>query len=153
MYTTLTLPNNFITISEDNLYITYPNSDKIFSCQLLAGYYCEINTPFYPLDSTNHCSYYLLQNNLNKREQYCSLSTTNQTTDQAISLNYYYWDITTMVPTKLQVICFTSSYYIKLKCPFDIKFPSDACEAHTNTFYLPARNSLSKEVDSRKNWQ
>ena len=111
------LPNNFIAISKDNLYITYPNSDKIFSCQLSAGYYCEINTPFYPLDNTNHCSYYLLQNNLNKIEQYCSLSVINQTTDQAVTLDYYYWAITKMVPTKLQVMCLTSSYYIKLKCP------------------------------------
>ena len=55
-----------------------------------------------------------------------------------------------MVPTKLQFICLTSSYYIKLKCPVDILFLSDACEAYTNSFYLPARNSLSKEVDSRK---
>ena len=70
------LPNDFIAISKDNLYITYPNSDEIFSCQLSAGYYCEINTP--------------------------------------ISLNYYNWAITTMIPTKLQVICLTSSYYIKL---------------------------------------
>ena len=69
-------------------------------------------------------------------------------TDQAIGLNYYYWAVTTMVPTKLQVICLTSSYYIKLKCPVDIIFLPDACEAYTNTFYLPARNSLSKEVDS-----
>ena len=87
------LPNNFIVISKDNLYITYPNSNEIFSCQLSAGYYCEINTQLYPLDNTNHCSYYLLQNNLNKIEQYCSLSVTNQTTDQAISLSYYYWAI------------------------------------------------------------
>ena len=101
------LPNDFIAISKDNLYITYPNSDAIFSCLLSTGYYCEINTPFYPLDSTNHCSYYLLQNNLNKIEQYCSFSVINQTTDQAISLNYYYWAITTMVPTKLQIICLT----------------------------------------------
>ena len=108
------LPNDFIEISKDNLYITYPNSDEIFSCQLSPGYYCEINNPFYPLDSTNHCSYYLLQNNCNKIEQYCSLSVTIQTTDQAISLDYYYWAIMTMVPTKLQVVCITSSYYIKL---------------------------------------
>ena len=65
------LPNCFIAISKDNLYITYPNSDEIFSCQLSAGYDCIINTPFYPLDSTNHCNYYLLQNNLNEMEQYC----------------------------------------------------------------------------------
>ena len=55
-----------------------------------------------------------------------------------------------MVPTKLQVICLTLSYYIKLKCLVDIIFLPNACEAYTNTFYLPARSSLSKEVDSRK---
>ena len=119
------LPNVFITISKDNLYITYPNSNEIFSCQLSVGYYCEINTPFYLV--------------------------TNQTTDQVVSLHYYYWAITTMVPTKLQVICLTSFYYIKLKCPVDIIFLPNACEACTDTFYLPARNSLSKEIYSRKN--
>ena len=104
---TYNLPNNFIVISKDNLYISYPNSDEIFSYQLSAGYYCEINIPFYPLDSTNHCSYYLLQNTLNKIELYCSFIVINQTTDQAISLVYYYWAVTTVVPTKLQVICLT----------------------------------------------
>ena len=128
------LSNDFIALSKGNLYITYPNFDEIFSYQLSAGYYCEINPPFYPLNSTSHSSYYLLQNNLNKIEQYCSLSVPNQTTDQAISLNYYYWDITMLIPTKLQVICLTSSYYIELKCPVDIIFLSEACEAYTNTF-------------------
>ena len=137
------LPNNFIAIWKDNLYITYPNSEEIFSCQLSVGYHCEINTPFYPLDSTNYCSYYLLQNYLNKIEQYCSFSVIDQTTDETISLYYYYWAITTMVPTKLQVMFLTSSYYIKLKCWVDIIFLTNACEAYTNTFYLSARNSLS----------
>ena len=58
--------------------------------------------------------------------------------------------MTTIVPTKLQEVCPTSSYYIKLKCPVDIIFLPGACEAFTNTFYLPARSSLSKEVDSSK---
>ena len=58
--------------------------------------------------------------------------------------------VVTMVPTNLQVIYLTSSYDIKLKCPVDIIFLPDACEAYTNTFYLPIRNILSKEVDSRK---
>ena len=55
-----------------------------------------------------------------------------------------------MVPTKLQVVCLTSSYYIKLKCPVNIIFLPNAYEAYTNTFYLPARNSISKGLDSRK---
>ena len=100
------LPNDFIMVSKDNLYITYPDSNEIFSCQLPAGHHHEINALFYPLDSTNHCSYFLLQNNLNKIEQYCSLLVTNQTTDQAISLDYYYWAIITTVPTKLQVMSY-----------------------------------------------
>ena len=83
-------------------------------------------------------------------EQYCSFSVVNQTTDQAVSFNYYYWAKTTMIPTKLQVICLTSSYYIKLKCPVDIIFLPNACEAYTNTFYLTTKNSLSKEVNSRR---
>ena len=35
----------------------------------------------------------------------------NQTTDQAASLDKYYWAITTMKPSKLQVVC---SYIIML---------------------------------------
>ena len=54
-----------------------------------------------------------------------------------------------MVPTKLQVICLISSYYIKLKHPIDIIIVPDTCEAYTNTFYLPARNSFSNDVNSR----
>ena len=39
------LPNKFIAIWKDNLYVTYPDLDEIFSCQLSAGYYCAINNP------------------------------------------------------------------------------------------------------------
>ena len=74
----------------------------------------------------------------------------NQTTDQAVSLDYYYWAFTTMKPSKLQVVFLTSSYYIKLKFPIDIIHIADACEAYTNMFFLPARNSLNKEIGSRK---
>ena len=55
-----------------------------------------------------------------------------------------------MKPSKLQVVCLTLSYYIKLKIPIDIIHIPDACEAYTNMFFLPARNSLSKEIGSRK---
>ena len=69
---------------------------------------------------------------------------------QAISLDYYYWAITTMKHSKLQIVCLTSSYYVKLKFPIDIMHVPDACEAYTNMFSLPARNSFSKEIGSRK---
>ena len=51
---------------------------------------------------------------------------TNQTMDQAVSLDYYYWAITTMRPFMLHVVCLTSLYYIKLKFPIDIIHVPDA---------------------------
>ena len=81
---------------------------------------------------------------------FCSLSVINQTIDQAVSLDYYHWAITTMRPSKIQVICLTSSNYIKLKILIDIIHVPDACKAYTNMFVLPGKNSLSKEIGSRR---
>ena len=80
------IPNDFIVITTNGLYITCPDSNETLSCQLSAGHYCDINTPFYPIDKTHHCSYYLLQNNDEKVGQFCSLLVIYQTTDQAVSL-------------------------------------------------------------------
>ena len=144
------IPDDFIVISTNGLYIMYLDSNEILSCQLSAGHYCEMNTPLYPIDNTHHCSYYLLQNDDEKVILFWSLSVMNQTMDQAVSLDYCYWAITTINPSKLQVICPLSSCYIKLKVSIDIIHIPDAREAYTNTFFLLARNSLSKEIGSRK---
>ena len=77
--------------------------------------------------------------------EFCSLLVINQTIEQAVSSNYYYWTITTMKPSKLHVVCLTSLYYIKIKFPIDIIHVPDACKAYTNTLFLSARNSLSKK--------
>ena len=90
------------------------------------------------------------KNDDEKNRQFFSLSVINQTTDHAVSLDYYYWAITTMKPSKLQVVCLTSLFYIKLKLPINIIHIPDACEAYTNTFFSPARNSLGKEIGSSK---
>ena len=74
----------------------------------------------------------------------------NQTLDQAVSLDYYYWAFTTKKPSKLQVVCLASLCYTTFEFPIDIIHIPDACEVYTNTFFLPARNSLSKEIGSRK---
>ena len=54
-----------------------------------------------------------------------------------------------MIPSQLQAVCLTSSYYVKRKFLIDIVHIPDTCEAYINTFFLPARNSLSKEIDTR----
>ena len=55
-----------------------------------------------------------------------------------------------MRPSKLHVVCLTSLYFIKLKFPIDIIHVPKACKAYTNMFFLPARNSHSKEIGSRR---
>ena len=139
------MPNDFIAITTNGLYITYPDSDEILSHRLSGGHHCKISTPFYPTDNTHHCRYYLLQNDYEKVRQFCSLSVMNQMKDQAVSFEYYYWAITTMKTLELQILCLTSSYCIKLKFPTDIIHIHDTCKAYTTMFFLPARNSLSKE--------
>ena len=119
------IPNDFIAITTNGLYIIYPDLNEILSCQLSAGHYCEISTQFYSIDNTHHCSYYLLQNGDEKVRQFCSLLVINQTMDQAASLDHYYWAITTMKPSKLQVVCLTSSYDVKLRFPIDITHAPD----------------------------
>ena len=97
------IPNDFIAITTNGLYITYADSNEILSCQLSAGHYCEINNPFYPIDNTYHCSYYLLQKYDEQVRQFCSLLVMNQTIDQTVSLDYYYLAVTTMKPSKLRL--------------------------------------------------
>ena len=72
------IPNDFIAIINNGLYIMYPDSNEILSCQLSAGHYCEIKTPFYPIDNIHHCSYYLLQNDDEKVRQFCSQRPSSQ---------------------------------------------------------------------------
>ena len=55
-----------------------------------------------------------------------------------------------MKPSKLHVVCLTSLYYVKHKLPIDIIHVPDACKAYTNMFFLPGRNSLSKEIGSKR---
>ena len=43
------IPNDFIAITTNGLYIMYLDSNEILSCQLSAGHYCEINTHSTPL--------------------------------------------------------------------------------------------------------
>ena len=95
------LPKGFIVITTNGLYNTYLDSNEILSCQLSAGHYCEMNNLLYHINNTHHCSYNLLKNDDEKVRQFWSLSVMNQTTNQVVRLDYYYWAITTMKPSKL----------------------------------------------------
>ena len=118
-----------MAISHDKLFATYPSLDEILTCQMAQGSYCEINKPIFTIDQQ--------RSQINK---YCKIDFINQTTDLAMSLDNLYWATSTIKPTRLHILCLTTSYYKQLKYPLDITYLGDSCEGFTATMLLPASN-------------
>lgn len=134
-----------LAVSENDQYLTFPNSDEVFNCKLSGGHYCEIRSALYPRDKSNHCLFFLFNQDDENINKFCTLSIVNQTRDRAIALDDTYWAVLTMKPTKLQVSCLTSSTYIKLKYPLDVIKLEQSCEGFTQTMLIPARNTVTRE--------
>ena len=45
------LDHQYLAISTDKLYVTFPTSDKIFSCRMSSGSFCEINNAIHPTNT------------------------------------------------------------------------------------------------------
>ena len=74
----------------------------------------------------------------------------NQTMDQAVSprlllLGYYHHETFYITGGMLDIFILCQA-----QIPIDIIHIPDTCDAYTNMFLLPARNSLCKDIGSRK---
>ena len=142
------LDHQYLAISTDRLYVTFPTAEEIFSCRMSIGSFCEINNAIYPTSAINSCEYALFMEQPTLVRKLCKIDLVNFTRDQAFSLDSQFWAILTVRPTTMQVNCLTKTYYVKLQHPLDIIFLEESCEASTVSMLLPARTILSKEVDS-----
>ena len=142
------LDHQYLAISTDRLYVTFPTAEEIFSCRMSIGSFCEINNAIYPTSAINSCEYALFMEQPTLVRKLCKIDLVNFTRDQAFSLDSQFWAILTVCPTTMQVNCLTKTYYVKLQHPLDIIFLEESCEASTVSMLLPARTILSKEVDS-----
>ena len=53
------LDHQYLAISTDKLYVTFPTAEEIFSCRMSIGSFCEINNAIYPTSTVNSCKYVL----------------------------------------------------------------------------------------------
>ena len=142
------LDHQYLAISTDKLYVTFPTAEEIFSCRLSIGSFCEINNAIYPTSTINSCEYALFMEQQTLVRKLCKVDLVNFTRDQAFSLDSQFWVILTVQLTTMQVSCLTKMYYIELQHPLDIIFSEESCEASTVSMLLPSHTVLSKEVDS-----
>ena len=149
------LDGDFMAISDNSLYITYPTNTGIFNCQLSAGSFCELKTPLYTIDSSQHCMFYLYKRDEVNIDKYCKVVFVNQTQDEAIALDNTYWVTSVLKPTKLHIICLTTTSYIfKLKVPLQVTELKPGCEAFTSNMLITPMNSIQimmRNPESNKN--
>ena len=144
------LDHQYLAISTDKLYVTFPTSDKIFSYRMSSGRFCEINNAIYPTNTIRSCEYVLFMGKHMLVKEACKVDLVNFTNDQAIALDSQFWVITTVKPTTMYITCLTKTFYIKLQHPLDIIFLEESCEAPTPSMLLPSHTTLSKEVSQTK---
>ena len=53
------LDHQYLAVSTDKLYVTFPTAEEIFSCRMSIGSFCEINNAIYPTSTIRSCEYAL----------------------------------------------------------------------------------------------
>ena len=101
------LDHQYLAISTDKLYVTFPTTEEIFSCRMSIGSFCEINNAIYPTSTINLCEYVLFMEQQTLFRKLCKIDLVNFTRDQAFSLDSQFWAILTVQPTTMQVSCLT----------------------------------------------
>ena len=51
------LDHQYLAVSTDKLYVTFPTTEEIFSCRMSIGSFCEINNAIYPTSTIRSCEY------------------------------------------------------------------------------------------------
>ena len=49
----------FIAITEDRMFVTFPSTFEVMGFSLSTGAYCEINLAIYPTSTLHNCKYAL----------------------------------------------------------------------------------------------
>ena len=99
------LHHQYLAISTDKLYVTFPTSDEIFSCRISSGSFCEINNAKYPTNAIKSCKYALFMGKHTLVEQACKGDFVNFTSDHALALDSQFWVIMTVKPTAMYMSC------------------------------------------------
>ena len=108
---------------------------------------CTMKTALYPADMVEWCLYALFQENDKKINQYCKYQFKQMDSNYATSLGGFMWAISAVITEKLQVRCLTETHVVDIRPPVEIVYIGNGCEGYSPHLYIPARSTLTSEIN------
>ena len=136
------LDGNFMAMSDNLLYIACPTDAEVFGCQLSAGSFCELGTPLYAMDSSQHCVFYSYKRDEVGIDRCCRVDFISQTQDEAMALDDTYVVTSVLKPPKLHISCLATASCVQLKVPLQVIELRPGCEVFTSNMLITPMNNM-----------
>ena len=124
-----------------------PDRESIQICIMSELGLCTMKTALYPADMVEWCLYALFQENDKKIDQYCKYQFKQTDSNYATSLGGFMWAISAVITEKLQVRCLTETHVVDIRPPVEIVYIGNGCEGYSPHLYIPARSTLTSEIN------
>ena len=147
MTATYDLEGEYLAIGKKGMYVAIPDRESIQICIMSELGLCTMKTALYPADMVEWCLYALFQENDKKIDQYCKYQFKQTDSNYATSLGGFMWAISAVITKKLQVRCLTETHVVDIRPPVEIVYIGNGCEGYSPHLYIPARSTLTSEIN------
>ena len=147
MTATYYLEGEYLAIGKKGMYVAIPDRESIQICIMSELGLCTMKTGRYPADMVEWCLYALFQENDKKINQYCKYQFKQTDSNYTTSLGGFMWAISTVITEKLQVRCLTETHVVDIRPPVEIMYIGNGCEGYSPHLYIPARSTLTSEIN------
>ena len=153
MTVTYNLEGEYLVIGKKGMYVAIPDRESIQICIMSELGLCTMKTALYPADMVEWCLYALFQENDKKINQYCKYQFKQTDSNYATSLGGFMWAISAVITEKLQVCCLAETHVVDIRLPVEIVYIGNGCEGYSPHLYIPARSTLTSEINIFKSGQ
>ena len=147
MTATYSLEGEYLAIGKKGMYVAIPDRESIQICIMSELGLCTMKTALYPADMVEWCLYALFQENDKKIDQYCKYQFKQTDSNYTTSLGGFMWAISAVITEKLQVRCLTETHAVDIRLPVEIVYIGNGCEGYSPHLYIPARSTLTSEIN------
>ena len=147
MTATYDLEGEYLAIGKKGMYVAIPDRESIQICIMSELGLCTMKTALYLADMVEWCLYALFQENDKKIDQYCKYQFKQTDSNYATSLGGFMSPISAVITKKLQVRCLTKTHVVDIRPPVEIVYIGNGCEGYSPHLYIPARSTLTSEIN------
>ena len=141
------LEGEYLAIAKKGMYVAIPDRESIQICIMSELGLCTMKTALHPADMVEWCLYALFQENDKKIDQYCKYQFRQTDSNYATSLGGFMWVISAVITEKLQIRCLTETHVVDIRPPVEIVYIGNGCEGYSPHLYIPARSTLTSEIN------